>query len=134
MALLSSLLLWGCGKTSEEAVIVPIEGTVRFKGEPVPNLMLNFQPVKGRPSWAMTDDKGHYEAIYKENEPGVLAGECRVQISLKPATPDEELQMLEGTHPRQEELHDPLQKYGGTNSDLVLTISPDQTQVDIEID
>ncbi|MCA9032115.1 MAG: hypothetical protein KDA66_14965 [Planctomycetaceae bacterium] len=131
---MSSLLLAGCGGNSDELVIVPIEGTVRYKGEPVPDLMLNFQPVKGRPSWAITDAQGKYKAVYTEDRPGVLAGECRVQISLKPATPDEELQMLEGTHPRQVALQDPLKKYGGTTTGLVLTISPDRTTVDIAID
>ena len=44
------LALAGC-KNGDLPPIAKVKGTVTYKGKPVPNMMVNFMPTAGRPSW-----------------------------------------------------------------------------------
>src|SRR6187549_298514 len=57
-----SLLLLGCSRGGPEVVL--IEGTVTHNGEPVPSLRVYFVPTDGRPSWAISDQNGHFKLDY----------------------------------------------------------------------
>src|SRR5438132_13614211 len=62
----------GCGRGGPE--IVPIEGTVTTTGEPVPNLRIYFVPTDGRPSWAISDQNGHFVLDYDADHDGAKVG------------------------------------------------------------
>jgi hypothetical protein len=133
ICLLACLLCLGCGRKAAIEV-VPITGTVTWHGTPVPDLFVNFEPAKGRPSWAMTDAQGKYETHYTPDQPGVLAGECRVWMTIKPKSPQEEQQMVKGTYGRMQELKPLLSKYGRTSSPLTFIISSKNTEIDLALD
>jgi hypothetical protein len=67
----------GCGGGPK---IVKVEGTLTYKGSPVPNVTVNFQPENGRSSWGETDDQGHFVLHYDEKHDGAVAGKHTVSV------------------------------------------------------
>ena len=123
----------GCSKSSGPE-LVPVHGNVTSNGKPVPGLFITFLPETGRPSWAMTDDSGEYEANYNTSEKGVQQGECKVWVTFKPKTVEQEMAMLKGENPFAEwaEL---LKKYGSERtSPLRVTVSAEEARVDLQLD
>lgn len=58
-----------------------VTGTVKLNGQPAANLMVTFQPEKGRPSYATTDASGAYELTYNGDATGAKVGSNLVTIS-----------------------------------------------------
>lgn len=60
-----------------------LEGTVTIDGSPAPQgLSLQFTPVNtgGSPSYASTDEHGHYEAAFTFNRKGIEPGQHLVRL------------------------------------------------------
>ncbi len=131
--LIAACLFAGCGRKNDLGV-VPTSGTVTHNGQPVADLFLNFEPASGRPSWALTDANGQFNAVYTSHLPGVLPGECRVWVTIRPKSVEEEQQLLKGNLPRAVELADLLKKYGRKTSPLNLTIAPGQGPITLQLD
>lgn len=123
----------GCGR-DVGVPIAPIRGAVTHQGQPIADLFINFEPVEGRPSWAMTDANGNYVAHYTPDVPGVLVGECRIWVTLKPKSVEEDQQLRGGTHPRQKELEAILTKYSREGTPLRETIESGQKRLDLKLD
>jgi len=70
-------LLLGCGGGP---TIVPVEGTITHNGEPVPNVRIYFMPTDGRPSWAISDARGHFSLDYDPEHRGAKVGTHKVWI------------------------------------------------------
>ena len=89
--------LAGCSKSGP--AVYRVSGTITRHGQGVPNLMVHFVPVNGRPSWGQTDEAGRYELHYVGKQMGAAAGAHRVFVTLKrppvlsspppPLSPDE---------------------------------------------
>jgi hypothetical protein len=71
--------------------IVKVSGVATHQGKPMPNLRLNFQPEKGRPSWGDTDENGRFTLEYDAQNKGALVGKHTVSAAYRAATPDEEM-------------------------------------------
>src|SRR5262249_1858892 len=84
------LVVAGCGDGPK---IVKVSGVATYKGEPVPNLRLNFQPENGRPSWGDTDKEGRFTLEYDAKNKGALVGKHTVSATYRASTPDEEMGM-----------------------------------------
>src|SRR5580704_15129652 len=87
VALPVMLALAGCGKGDYPAM-AKVTGTVTYKGKPVPNMMVNFMPTAGRPSWGKTDAEGKYEMVYDSDYKGVKMGHHKVYITPPASTID----------------------------------------------
>lgn len=74
----------GCGQ-GDYPEMARVSGVVTYKGKPVPNMMVNFMPDAGRPSWGKTDAEGHYEMVYDEDYKGAKVGPHKVYFT-PPAT------------------------------------------------
>lgn len=85
---LGSLAVSGC---ADGPRIVKVSGTATRGGQPVPSLLLNFQPEKGRPSWAITDAQGRFTLEYDKDNKGAIVGTHVVAASYRAATADEEM-------------------------------------------
>ncbi len=70
---LAVLLLVAAG-CSESARLLKVTGTVRYKGKPVPNVVVNFLPAEGRPSWGLTNDKGEFKLSIDKKTEGAVTG------------------------------------------------------------
>ncbi|MCL4202425.1 MAG: hypothetical protein KJ000_08010 [Pirellulaceae bacterium] len=79
--LLVCVLTAGCGKSDRPWPVVPVSGTVTFRGEPVEGLIVEFQPEAGRPSQARTDQNGRFVLNYTIHEAGAQTGLHRVTFS-----------------------------------------------------
>ncbi|MEW4560995.1 Ig-like domain-containing protein [Bremerella sp. JC770] len=77
LAISAVALLTGCGPTSS-VDLGQVSGTVTMNGEPVPGLVLIFQPVGGRPSYGRTDNNGHYTMRFTLNHDGVKTGKAGI--------------------------------------------------------
>jgi hypothetical protein len=78
------LALAGCEK-SDYPEMAKVTGTVTYKGKPVPNMMVNFMPTEGRPSWGKTDSNGKFEMTYDSDYKGAKIGHHKVYFT-PPAT------------------------------------------------
>jgi predicted small secreted protein len=81
--LLSGCNLVGSGRT------VQISGKVTRGGKPVPNLMVNFVPDKGRPSWGLSNEEGHFVLQLDRDRNGAVTGWHSVFVTFKCYDPRE---------------------------------------------
>ena len=70
----------GCG--SSGPVVAPVQGKVTWNGEPLPNVLVEFQPVeKGSPAVGYTDDAGRYKLRFSRDKWGATPGTHTVRIN-----------------------------------------------------
>ena len=60
--------------------VVPVDGTITRGGKPLASFAVTFQPTEGRPSSALSDEKGHFELSYTLNQKGALRGKHKVFV------------------------------------------------------
>ena len=70
----------GCSNSGGDQV-VPVTGTVTRNGKPVPDVLLNFKPAAGRPSWALTDANGRFELTFDAAQKGAVIGHHTVWVT-----------------------------------------------------
>jgi len=71
----------GCGKSAISG-LVPLEGTVTYKGEPLADAKLYFSPISGgRGAYATTDASGKFKATTLAPGDGILKGQYKVSVS-----------------------------------------------------
>jgi len=73
------LLLVGCGSGGPE--LASVSGVLLSDGKPVPNAMIEFFPVDGITSTAMTDAEGKYSLNYND-EDGAIVGQHTIQVTI----------------------------------------------------
>lgn len=130
---LSVIFLSGCGGESGPE-LVAVRGKVTHNGQPVPGLFVTFLPKNGRPSWALTSDTGAFEAHYTNSRDGVLPGLCKVWVSFKPQSFEEEQAIMNGENPY-EQWSEMLEKYGSEESTpLIVTASSKQPFIELRLD
>ena len=69
----------GCGPSGPE--IARVQGTVTMDGKPLPNAIIMFVPVGGRPSVSETDANGKYVLEFSGGRKGAIPGMNRVEIN-----------------------------------------------------
>ncbi|MCL2004659.1 MAG: hypothetical protein FWG73_00700 [Planctomycetaceae bacterium] len=69
----------GCGDGMPYQV-VPLEGTITFKGAPLENVLLDFTVEEYRNSGAYVQTGGRFEAIHSPSVRGVPVGTCTLRI------------------------------------------------------
>ena len=85
-----TLFLGGCEKGPE---VAPVTGIVTQNGEPLPGAMVEFQPDRGAPSYAYTNESGEYAIKYQLDRMGALLGHHRVSVRTKGEITDPETDM-----------------------------------------
>jgi hypothetical protein len=68
----------GCGPKGPE--LGQVCGTVTLDGNPLEKAVVMFQPTQGRPSFAVTDEEGHYEIKFTIDDQGAQVGTHKVVI------------------------------------------------------
>jgi len=100
----------GCQRTGPD--VVAVEGVVKRHGEPVPNLHINFMPVAGRPSWGVADESGRFQLKYDRQRDGAEVGVHKIFVSLRPANPTDEMDIISGKKKVPPEIKAIEAKYG----------------------
>src|SRR5438105_2585972 len=74
------MAVWAVGCTKSGPEIVPIAGTVTYKGQPVPNVRIIFQPTEGRNSWAIANANGQFALEYDSDHKGAKVSTHTVYV------------------------------------------------------
>jgi len=77
--MITLILQVGCGPSGPE--IARVQGTVTMDGKPLPNAIIMFVPVGGRPSVSETDANGKYVLEFSGGRKGAIPGINRVEIN-----------------------------------------------------
>lgn len=110
--------LTGCGSDSD---ICPISGTLTYKGKPMPQVYLRFEPddlTTKSTSMAVTDANGKFEMMIGST-PGVFRGKVKVFCDDPLAAMGTKSPVPKEVEPAYREL---CAKYGAGKSTHVLTI------------
>jgi hypothetical protein len=103
-----------------------VAGILTYKGQPVPNVYVDFVPEKGRMTSAVTDEQGHFEVEYDRKQKGISAGKNKVAVRPKPATrAEQEAEMMGKRLPLSKEKREFFAKYGEGRSKVELVIEQD---------
>lgn len=130
----------GCGR-GDYPEMARVTGTVTYKGKPVPNMMVNFMPPDGRPSWGKTDAEGKYEMVYDSDYKGVKMGHHKVYITPPASTIDggtskaSKKALAAAANLTQEEMLDIRSKYGAeevTKYEVDVTKDPEVIDIKLE--
>jgi hypothetical protein len=80
LAVFATIFL-GCNKKYD---IVPLKGTLTYDGQPVPDLIVRFEPAVGRPSDSFTDANGSFDMSYTIDRMGVEVDSHKVTVIWPP--------------------------------------------------
>jgi len=109
IVLLGALFSSGCGGEK----LVKVTGTALRGNRPVPNLGVHFVPETGLSSHGLTDDKGHFELLYRTGKEGAVPGTHKVWVQLPPDPQKRGEVSRRAAEPEMEAL---LQKYGNSET------------------
>jgi hypothetical protein len=125
--------IFGCGRGGPQ--VVPIEGTVTHKGEPVPNVRIYFVPTDGRPSWGISDASGHFVLSYDPEHQGAKVGTHTVWIVDEGTNIDPTVAMSGGPRPkRSPAISEIVGKYGRDKSTLQVEIKKPDRNFQLKLD
>jgi hypothetical protein len=126
----------GCGDSGP--TIVPVTGTVTYKGHPVANAYIFFMPAdgNGRPSQGPTDAEGHFKLSYTNEKDGVLVGKHKVWIGRPQPTTraQQEATMMGKKVPLARDMAGLLEKYGQSNSKVEVVIDKSTRELKLDWD
>src|SRR4051812_48383959 len=72
----------GCGHSGyADLGLVPVSGTVKLDGQPLPGAKVSFEASDKRTAEAKTDAAGRYKLMYDSQTPGALPGPNVVRIT-----------------------------------------------------
>lgn len=131
--LLASVLIPALTGCSSNSNICPISGTLTYKGKPMPQVYLRFEPddlTTKSTSMAVTDANGNFEMMIGST-PGVFRGKVTVFC-------DDPLAAMGGKTPVSKEVEPAYRelcaKYGAGKSTYQLTIDKPTSDLQLELD
>jgi hypothetical protein len=128
------LTLAGCGGGPG---LVPVTGTLKYKGTPVANAEVHLVPEdgKGRPSSGQTDASGRFKLNFDRTHEGVVAGKHRVCVKMRPnpAVPQEPgMDGPKSGLPK--DLAEVFDKYSPEKSTKVVVIDTSTRELNLDLD
>ncbi len=128
-ALAVCFLLIGCQGSN----VVPVSGTLTYKGNPVTNAIINFVPETGRPSSAATDENGRFTMLYDPQTKGAQVGKHRVFVMRNTAVDAKLPGAIPGVAPKSSpESQEFFNKYGTEKSTVEVVI--DKATPDLKLE
>lgn len=85
--IVGTLVLSGCGN-GKDVSLASVSGRVTFNGQPLSGATVEFQPLKGSPSFGVTDTDGRYTLKFTRQLTGAVLGEHQVRIRTARLTAD----------------------------------------------
>jgi len=133
LAPLLVVALVGCGDSGP--TIVKVAGVLTYKGKPVTNAYVEFQPEQGRPSWGQTDENGRFELHYDPQKDGAVTGKHKVSVKLRPSTVKEQEAVMMGKKPPlSKEMNEFFSKYSVERTKLEVTIDKSTSDLKLDLD
>ena len=125
------LALFGCGNSNPN--ICKVNGTLTYKGQPVPQVFLRFEPddlTTKATSMAVTDANGKFEMALGST-PGVYKGKVKVYCDDPLAAMGSKTPVPKDVEPAYRAL---CAKYGSGKSTYVLTIDISEPNLELKLD
>lgn len=123
----------GCGDKTNQ--VVKVKGTLTYKGNPVPNVLLHFLPERGRQSWAETDEEGRFTIRYDSQQDGAVVGHHKVWIEKRPTSRAEKEAALRGEQLQtQKEWVAFFSKYSQEKSEHKIEVTPQTRELLLALD
>lgn len=127
--LMALVVLAGCGETAPYQ-LASVEGLVTLDGEPLPRMIVAFQPIAptgsesaGPGSVGHTNDQGRFVLnTVRTDEPGAVVGPHRILIS--PIRDSEQVTELPARYNYETTLTFEVPSEGTTSADFALTSDP----------
>ena len=130
-ALVVCFLLAGCGSSG----VVPVSGTLTYKGQPVTNAIVHFVPEKGRPSMGETDASGRFTLTYDPQTKGAQVGKHKVFVQHNAAAEAGRPGVVPGVAPKlSPDMGEFFSKYSGDKSKIEVTIEKSTSDLKLEWD
>jgi hypothetical protein len=129
----SPLLLIAPGCGSSNSAICRIKGTLTYKGKPIPQVYLRFEPddlTTKATSMAVTDARGNFE-MFMGSTPGVYRGKVKVFCDDPLAAMGAKTPVPPEVEPAYREL---CSKYGAGKSTYELTIDKSNSNLQLNFD
>jgi hypothetical protein len=124
--------LTGCGEGSN---VVEVTGTLTYKGTPVTNALIHFEPEHGRVSWAQTDDQGRFKINYDAHQDGAVIGKHKVWLEMRATSAaDQEAEMLGKKPKMSKEMAALFDKYSGEKSKFTVEITRQTKELALNLD
>ncbi len=128
VAAVALLVAVGC---SNEPRVVEVSGVATHAGQPVPNLLVTFEPDGGRPSWGITNAEGKFTLEYTATEKGAMMGSHKVTAVFRAGSPDDEM-AGKGMTPAVKAVQ---AKYGdATNTPMRVAITQPEKNLELKFD
>lgn len=131
VSVLLFVALTGCGSSNSD--MCEVSGTLTFKGKPIPQVYLRFEPVEmanKSTSMAVTDDNGRFE-MFVGSTPGVFRGKVKVFCDDPLAAMGGKSQIPAEVEPAYREL---CEKYGNGKSTYEITIDEANSNLELKLD
>jgi len=131
--LLLAMLVALTGCSASKSPICKIRGTLTYKGKPIPQVYLRFEPddlTTKATSMAVTDASGRFE-MFIGSTPGVYRGKVKVFCDDPLAAMGAKSQVPADVEPAYREL---CAKYGGGKSTYELTIDKPDSNLQLQFD
>ena len=143
LLLMMAVTLAGCGEDGPD--FAPVTGTVTYKGEPVADASVIFQPEAGPVAAGTTDAQGKFTLMSKDKEgaavgPGlftVVKVEKTAEVmEVKPGEETEAMmqQVNEKDRPKSPKSLIPQKYNNPASSDLKFTVDPDGANNDFKLE
>lgn len=117
--------LTGCGRSD----VVKVAGTLTYKGKPVPNCTIFFDPSEGRQSFGVTDAEGRFRLIYDPEHDGAEIDKHRVWVMNRADGPEP------GMPARlSKEMDEFYKRYNQANSRVSIEITKAVTDLKLDLD
>lgn len=112
--------------------MVQIDGHATRAGKAVPGVVLQFNPVDGRPSWGISDAEGKFILHYSKHYEGARLGKHRVFVSFDRSAAPYDASGKQQLSADQQAI---LEKYGSAEtSPLDIELQEDNQLVEIKLD
>lgn len=135
LTLFGCLLLSACSGGTKPITLHQVSGKLTINGSMAPNIVIHFDPEKGRPSTGVTDASGSFEMRYEKDRTGTIPGTHKVWIEYRPASPAEDMAIREGKGPLTPEVQEALKKYGSsTTTPYKVTVDKDDKNLLINLE
>lgn len=127
------LLVMGCGSDGKPRR-VPVSGTVRYLGNPIPGGDVVFVPVdrsSGFRACGKSDERGHFELTTFDDRDGALPGEYKVTVfAYRPADPQRDVGLIA---PRVGLPAVPVKYFDQQTTDLTVAVGNQATDISIDL-
>jgi hypothetical protein len=131
LAIVACVLVAGCCGSN----VVPVSGTLTYKGKPVTNAYVHFVPENGRPSQGETDQNGKFTLVYDPETKGAERGKHRVFVQYNPLADASLPGTIPGEEPKlSKEWREFFTKYGGEKSPVQVEITKAMSDLKLEWD